>query len=528
MVRVQNITLQINEKEDVIKRKLSKKLGIFEKEIKDYRIIKKAIDARKKDQIKWVYTIDVTTDKEKWLIEKKRAVLSPSSEYVYVKTGEENLKHRPVVVGSGPCGMFAALMLAQMGYKPIVLERGADVDNRVKAVDRFWKHAELDVRSNVQFGEGGAGTFSDGKLTTQIKNNRCHKVLEELAKAGAPEDIVYKNKPHIGTDILRDVVKNIRYEIEKLGGEYRFETCVTDLIIENNKLIGVEVNGAETISTEICIMAIGHSARDTFDIIHKRNLNIMQKPFAMGMRIEHLQKWIDKDQYGDEQLNEVLGAADYKLVHHCQNGRTVYSFCMCPGGVVVASASEAESVVTNGMSEYKRDGENANSAILVNIKPEDFGSTHPLAGVELQRKFEKLAYDIGGKNYNAPCQRVEDFLNNKVTTNAGCVKPTYTPGVTWCNLRESLPVFMGDAIEEALLNFSKKIKHFNEPDALLVGFETRSSSPIRIDRTATYESNISGIYPAGEGAGYAGGITSAAVDGIEVAEAIARKYKPFN
>ena len=525
MIRVENITLAIEESETLLLKKVAKKLKVKPEQIKNYKIFKKAIDARKKQAIKWVYTIDVETTKDTWLIEKGYAQASPDMSYHYPKVGDKPLKYRPVVVGAGPCGMFAALILAQMGYKPIIIERGGQVEKRVEDVKRFWEDRKLDTMSNVQFGEGGAGTFSDGKLTTQIKNVRCHKVLHELAKAGAPESITYKNKPHIGTDILRDVVKTIREEIIGLGGEYRFDTCVTDMKIEKGKLVALELNKSEWLDTEVCILAIGHSARDTFEMIHKHEVAIEPKPFAMGMRIEHLQEWINEAQYGSDEATEILGAAEYKMVHHCENGRAVYSFCMCPGGYVVASASEEESVVTNGMSEYKRDGKNANSALLVNIKPEDFGSTHPLAGVSLQRTFEKLAYTLGGEDYNAPVQCVGDFLANQPTTMLGCVKPTYEPNVKGANLREALPSFMTEAIIEALGAFDKKIKGFAHPEALLTGFETRSSSPIRIKRNSVYEANIEGLYPAGEGAGYAGGITSAAVDGIEVAEVIINKYK---
>lgn len=525
MIRVQDIVLTLDEKEENLPQKIAKKLGISPQAIESYRIFKKAIDARKKDQIKWVYTVDIKTQKESLLLQKKKATPTPDLNYYYPEKGTQKMQYPPVIVGSGPCGMFAGLILAQMGYRPIIIERGADVDTRVEDVRRFWEEGIFKPGSNVQFGEGGAGTFSDGKLTTQIKNVRCHKVLQELVRFGGPEEIAYKNKPHIGTDILRDVVKNIRQEIERLGGTYRFHTCLTDLVIEEGALKGIEVNGEEFIAADVCILALGHSARDTFEALNKHGVMIEQKPFAMGLRIEHLQEWINKGQYGEKYWDEPsLGAAEYKLVHHASNGRAVYTFCMCPGGYVVASASEEAMVVTNGMSEHARDGANANSAVLVNIKPEDFGSTHPLAGMHLQRELEKLAYDLGNKTYKAPCQRVEDFLANTPSKASGCVQPTYTPGVVWCNLRGAMPDFMGEAIAEALDVFGRKIKHFNHPDALVTGFETRSSSPIRIKRNDGYESNIKGLYPAGEGAGYAGGITSAAVDGIEVAEAIIRTF----
>lgn len=526
MIRVQDITLTLEEDESLLQEKIAKKLRIMPKDIKSYRIFKKAIDARKKNAIKIVYTVDIETTKEAQLLQKNPGLKAPDLTYHYPEMGDQEMKHRPVVVGSGPCGMFAALILAQRGYKPIVLERGKAVEQRVEDIEAFWKDGKFSPESNVQFGEGGAGTFSDGKLTTQIKNVRCHKVLQEFARFGAPEEICYKNKPHIGTDVLRSVVKNIRHEIERLGGTYLFESKLTGLKIEDNKLKQVQINDQEWLDADVCILALGHSARDTFNMLYEHEVHMIQKPFAMGMRIEHLQEWINKSQYGREHYDhEKLGAAEYKLVHHASNGRAVYTFCMCPGGYVVASASEEGMVVTNGMSEYARDAVNANSAVLVNISPKDFGSEHPLAGVALQRELEVLAYELGNKTYKAPVQTVGDFLKGETTTQIGVVKPSYEPGVVYANMRKALPDFMGDAIAEALGEFGKKIKHFDHEEALLTGFETRSSSPIRMPRNEAYEANIKGLYPAGEGAGYAGGITSAGVDGIEVAEAIIKVYK---
>lgn len=525
MIRIQNITLGLNESEDKLKAKLSKTLRLSMSDIKSMTIFKKALDARKKDAIKWVYTVDLETTKDDFFLSKNIGIPAPDMTYYYPEKGTQTLKHRPVIVGAGPCGMFAALILAQMGYKPIIVERGGAVEQRTQDVQDFWKKGKLNPNSNVQFGEGGAGTFSDGKLTTQIKNKRCHKVLQELADAGAPQEIRYNSKPHIGTDILQVVVKNIRKQIEDLGGTYRFNTCVTNIKVEDNKLKAIELNHNEWLDTDVCVMALGHSARDTFKMLYENKLMVEQKPFAMGMRIEHLQDWMNTAQYGEKYNPELLGAADYKLVHHCSNGRAVYSFCMCPGGYVVASASEPEMVVTNGMSEYKRDADNANSAILINISPADFGSQHPLAGMEFQRELERLAYTLGGNNYHAPCQTVGDYLDNVTTTEYGVVKPSYEPGTVGANLREALPDFMSEAVAEALVAFGRKIKGFDHKEALLTGFETRSSSPIRMNRDGSYESNIEGLYPAGEGAGYAGGITSAAVDGIEVAEAIISRYK---
>ncbi|MHC1750152.1 MAG: NAD(P)/FAD-dependent oxidoreductase [Cellulosilyticaceae bacterium] len=525
MIRVQDIKLTLDENEEDLKLKIAKKLKIKTVDIVSYTIFKEAVDARKKDSIYRVYTVDVTTRNDDLILKKWPTMLAPVMTYAYVDKGEQTLCHRPVVVGTGPCGIFAALILAQMGYCPIILERGKKVDERVKDVEAFWNTGTFNKTSNVQFGEGGAGTFSDGKLTTQIKNKRCHKVLEEFVAAGAPEQILYKNKPHVGTDILRDVVVNMRKTIEGLGGEFRFSSQVTDLKIENNILKAVQVNNDYWLETEVCVLAIGHSARDTFVMLNEERVYMQQKPFSIGMRIEHLQEWMNKAQYGEMANHPNLGAAEYKLVHHCENGRTVYSFCMCPGGYVIASSSEEGMLVTNGMSEHKRDGKNANSAILVNVGPEDYESDDPLAGMALQRKFEKLAYELGGQTYRAPAQKLGDFFKNIPSKEAGNVKPTYAPGVEWTNIREVLPKFMTQALDEALVAFGRKIKRFDDGEAIFTGFETRSSSPVRIARDHLYQSNVRGLYPAGEGAGYAGGITSAAVDGIEVAEAIAKQYK---
>ncbi len=526
MIRVQDIKLSLEEDQKQLALKVAKKLKIKPVDLLSYTIFKEAIDARKKDDIKLVYTLDVETTKDELLLEKYPNLKRPDPAYVCPPLGEGIMEHAPVVVGSGPCGLFAALILAQQGFKPIVIERGKCVEERVKDVEAFWENGTFDVKSNVQFGEGGAGTFSDGKLTTQIKNKRCHKVLEEMVLAGAPEENLYKNKPHVGTDILRGVVRNIRQQIIALGGTFRFESQVTDLEIREEALKAVIVNGHERIETEHCILAIGHSARDTFEMLAARKVYMEQKPFSMGMRVEHLQEWINEAQYGEKYAHhDKLGAAEYKLVHHCENGRTVYSFCMCPGGYVIASASEEGRLVTNGMSEHKRDAQNANSAILVNVGPEDFKGSDPLAGMYMQREFEELAFKMGGSNYKAPIQRLGDFFKNEPSTNFGIVKPSYEPGVTLANIREALPTFMSEAIDEAMHAFGKKIKNFDHKDALFTGFETRSSSPIRMPRNEAYESNIKGLYPAGEGAGYAGGISSAAVDGIQIAEAIVTKYK---
>ncbi len=525
MIRVQDIKLTLDEDKNKLVEKIAKKLRVKPGDISGYKIFKEAVDARKKEAIKLVYTVDIESAKEQEILAKFPELRGPDISYKMPEKGHKLLKARPIVVGSGPCGLFAALVLAQAGFRPLVVERGKDVDRRAEDVERFWKEGLFVPSSNVQFGEGGAGTFSDGKLTTQIKNIRSHKVLQELVNAGAPADILYKNKPHVGTDILRDVIKNIRQTIISLGGEFRFEHQVTRLFIENSNVTGVEINHSEHIQTEVCILAIGHSARDTFEMLYETQMAMEQKPFSMGMRIEHLQEWINEAQYGMAKEHPRLGAADYKLVHHAQNGRTVYSFCMCPGGYVIASASEEGRVVTNGMSEHKRDAENANSAILVNVGPKDYPNGHPLAGMVMQRDLEALAYTIGGGNYCAPAQLVGDFLNNSASYQAGIVKPTYTPGVKFTNIRRDLPEFMAEAIDEGIRAFGQKIKYFDHPEAVFTGFETRTSSPVRLLRDQTYQSNLRGIYPSGEGAGYAGGIISAAVDGIEVAEAVIKAYR---
>lgn len=527
MLRVPGIKLTIDEDEKRIKHKVIQKLRIKPNELLSHRIYKKSIDARRKDAINFMYTVDVEVKDEQSILNRTQNIQvakAPEYAYAYAKSGNERLSHRPVVVGSGPCGLFAALILAQRGYNPIVLERGKKVDQRAVDVELFWEKGILNPNSNVQFGEGGAGTFSDGKLTTQIKNTRCRKVLEEFVEAGATEDILYKQKPHVGTDILRDVVKNMRNSIIDLGGEFRFETTVTDFIIEEETIKGVELNDAEVMPADVVILAIGHSARDTFEMIYKNQVEIIQKSFSIGVRIEHPQKLINQSQYGKFANHPRIGVAEYKLSHRAKNGRGVYTFCMCPGGRVIGSSSEEGGIVTNGMSEYKRDQENANSAILVNIGPNDYGSSHPLAGMYLQREYEQRAFRLVGETYNAPAQLVGDFIKGVPSTGPGRIEPSYFPKVTWTNLAQCLPSFAVTAMQEAIVVFNRKIKGFGNPEAVMTGIETRSSSPIRIQRNQQHESNIRGLYPAGEGAGYAGGITSAAVDGIEVAETIISRY----
>lgn len=523
MLRIPNIKLAIKEDRMALKKEILNRLNIREESLISYKVVKQSIDARKKNDICFVYTVDAEiVDEQKVLrgIKNKSIIVAPDGSYEYVTKGAKNIDIRPVIVGTGPAGLFAGLILAQMGYKPILLERGKAVKQRAEDVEIFWNTGKLNTESNVQFGEGGAGTFSDGKLNTLTKDPRGGKVLEEFVTAGAPRDILYMNKPHIGTDILRNVVVNIRNTIISLGGEVHFESKLTDMVIEDGELKGIIVNDGETIETNTLLLAVGHSARDTFEMLYGKGIVINQKAFSIGVRIEHPQELIDKSQYGNFAGNSKLGAADYKLSGHFNNGRSAYTFCMCPGGEVVAAASEENRLVTNGMSYHQREQENANSALLVNVTPEDFDSEHPLAGLEFQRKWEGLAFEAGGGDYRAPAQLVGDFLKDTPSLGFRTVKPSYTPGIELTDLRRCLPDYVTDTIKKALPEFNKRIKGFAHPDSIMTGVETRSSSPIRIERDENYESNIKGIYPIGEGAGYAGGIISAAVDGIRVAEEI--------
>lgn len=527
MLRVSNIKISIDEDPSIIEKLVLKKLKIKSSDLVKYYIYKESIDARK-GNISFVYTVDVQVKNEDKVLNKhvKDVVKIKELKYEGVESGTEKLDKRPVIIGSGPAGLFAGLVLAQRGYKPLLLERGLDVDKRSEDIDLFWKERKFKNNSNVQFGEGGAGTFSDGKLTTRIKDIRCRKVLEELVNFGSPEEILYSHKPHVGTDILKGVVRNIRNEIIRLGGEVRFDSKVTDICRVDNGIESITINDNEVIETNIVILAIGHSARDTYEMLHERGVHIIQKPFAIGARIEHPQELINKSQYKDFHNHPRLGAADYRLIEHTSNGRTAYTFCMCPGGSVIASASNEGQVVTNGMSEHARDKDNANSAFLVNVVPGDFGSDHPLAGMYFQEKYERLAYELGGQNYNAPVQLVGDFLNDRISTKIGSVKPSYEPGYTFVDLRECLPQFVTETMKEALSGFDRKIKGFAMDDAVLTGVETRSSAPIRIvrDEETLESTNTRNLYPCGEGAGYAGGIVTAAVDGIKCAEKIIGKY----
>ena len=519
MIRLRDIPLPPEHNAHQLQFEAAQMLHISVSKIRHLRIVRRSVDARKKPDIKIIYTIDVAVDgSEKRILKQsgcKRAIIAPAAYYKAAKNVPAPEK-RPVVVGFGPAGMFAALVLAIAGWKPLVLERGEDAASRHEKVQKFFETGVLDTRSNVQFGEGGAGTFSDGKLNTGVNNPRISWILEQFVKAGAREDILYDAKPHVGTDVLLTVVQNIRQRIISLGGEVRFNTQVTGLVTENGKLTGLKTETGEVISCETCVLAIGHSARDTFEMLDQTGIPMEPKPFAMGVRIEHKQTTVDESQYG--MVSPVLPPADYKLVQHLDNA-TVYTFCMCPGGHVVAAASEEGRIVTNGMSYADRDGENANAALLVTVNPTDFPYEGTLGGVRWQREIEEKAYRVSG-SYHAPAQLVGDFLAGRASTGAGAVQPTYRPGVTWCDLHDVLPERITASIAEALPQLDEKLKDFAAPDAVMTAPETRSSSPVRILRDDTRQSSLQGLYPTGEGAGYAGGIMSAAIDGMMTAEAI--------
>ncbi|HQT00918.1 MAG: hypothetical protein B7Y26_06770 [Hydrogenophilales bacterium 16-64-46] len=534
MLRLTELKLPLDHPPDALRAAILARLAIRDDDLLGVSIFKRSYDARKKHALLMVYAVDVEVRDEPALLKKCRndAQLKPTPDMAYRFVGQAPVSpgERPLVVGFGPCGIFAALLLAQMGFKPIVLERGKAVRERTKDTWGLWRKHVLDPESNVQFGEGGAGTFSDGKLYSQIKDPRHlgRKVLTEFVKAGAPEEILYVSKPHIGTFRLVGMVEAMRREIEALGGEIRFQQRVTDVLIEddatgNRHIAGVQLASGETLASRHVVLALGHSARDTFEMLHTRGVFMEAKPFSIGFRIEHPQSLIDKSRLGPNAGNPLLGAADYKLVHHAKNGRAVYSFCMCPGGTVVAATSEAGRVVTNGMSQYSRNERNANAGIVVGITPADFPEASVLGGIELQRQLESRAFELGGGNYDAPAQRVGDFLAGRASTQLGSVEPSYQPGVRLTDLAAALPDYAIDAIREALPAFDKQIKGYAMDDAVLTGVETRTSSPLRITRGDDFQSlNVKGLYPAGEGAGYAGGILSAGVDGIKVAEAVAR------
>ncbi len=529
MIRIRDITLPFDHKEEALASRILERLDIAGHQLLDFTIVRKAIDARRKNRIVAVYTVDVGVKNEPELLsmfsQDIRISAGPCMNYRLPTVGNVHSRS-PVVVGSGPCGLFVALMLAQLGFKSVLIERGKEVGSRVKDVRNFWRKGQLDPESNVQFGEGGAGTFSDGKLTTRIKDkyNRSRKVLEEFVRAGAPEEILYQAMPHIGTDNLVKIVKNLRNTIISSGGQVRFGTKLTGIEIKDGKVAGAIVNDSETIETETIVLALGHSARDTFEMLHRLGIPMEAKPFSIGVRIEHPQSLIDKAQHGKFASHRLLGPAEYKLVHHCGNGRSAYTFCMCPGGEVIASSSESGGIVTNGMSRYSRNHLNANSALLVGVTPQDFGSTSPLAGIEFQRKWERKAFETGGNNYFAPVQLVGDFFSGRPSNSLGEVCPSYTPGITPCDLAQCLPGFVVETLRLAIPQMDKKLRGFAKNDAVMTAIESRSSSSIRIVRDETFQSPaIKGLYPAGEGAGYAGGIISTAVDGIKIAEAISSK-----
>lgn len=536
MLRITQLKIDIlywkehKEKQEIalVKEAVLKKLKCKEKDIQSLELVRKSIDARKKQEIKYVYTVDVALDKaqEEKILARTRdnnISLAKKVSYSFVPSGIKKLQERPIVIGSGPAGLFCTLQLALAGYQPILLERGKAVEQRTECVKKFWETNQLEEHCNVQFGEGGAGTFSDGKLNTLVKDvtGRNKKVLEMFVEHGAPAEILYLHKPHIGTDKLRAVVKAIREHIIALGGEVRFESMVTDITIEKEKLKSITINERETLSCQVAVLAIGHSARDTFSLLEQKGVALEQKAFAIGVRIEHPQELINRAQYGEN--DTLLPAADYKLTHQAANGRSVYSFCMCPGGFVVNASSEPGRLVVNGMSNYDRAEQNANSALIVNVTPQDFASTHVLAGVEFQRKWEALAYQVG--KGRVPTQLFGDFSHRKSSHTYGKIKPNIKGDFTFANLWECLPAYVCEALVDGIFAFDKKIQGYAQEEAILSGVETRTSSPIRIRRDDGLESNIKGLYPCGEGAGYAGGITSAAMDGLKVYEAIAGKYK---
>ena len=527
MLRLTQLKLGLDHDAAELRRAVLQRLNLADDELLQLTIVRRGVDARKRGAIAFVYTLDLDLRDEAAVLQRfaqdNQLGPAPDRQDRLVARAPAGQKLRPVVIGSGPCGLFAALVLAQMGFRPLLLERGKSVRERTRDTFAFWRGGELVTESNVQFGEGGAGTFSDGKLYSQIRDpqHRGYKVLTELVKAGAPAEILYLAKPHIGTFRLVTVVENMRASILALGGEIRFQTRVDDLEIEDGQLRAVLLVGGERIAADHVLLAIGHSARDTFAMLAARGVPMEAKPFSVGLRIEHPQALIDKARYGKQAGHPLLGAADYKLVHHAKNGRSVYSFCMCPGGTVVAAASEAGGVVTNGMSQYSRAERNANSGIVVGVTPEDYPGG-PLAGIAYQRRWEAAAFAAGGANYAAPAQRVGDFLKGRPSEALGAVLPSYGPGVRLTDLSSCLPDYAITALREALPAFARTLPGFAMDDALLTGVETRTSSPLRILRGADMQSvGLHGLYPAGEGAGYAGGILSAAVDGLSVAEALA-------
>ena len=524
-IRVSQIKMPLNHKiEDVIAR-ACKKVKVNPSEVAEYEIVKKSIDARKKEQLQYIYSVDlILKGQQKLRVKDKDVTIVEKKEYVSPIPGEMPLQHRPVVIGAGPAGLFCGYLLALHGYQPLILERGKQVEERKEDVEQFWETGVLNTRSNVQFGEGGAGTFSDGKLNTVVKDKfgRNRMVLETFVKFGAPEDILYQNKPHIGTDVLFDVIRNMRQEILALGGTFAFSSCVTDFTIKKERLTGITVNDTEHIACDVTVLATGHSARDTFQTLFEKQVPMEAKPFAVGFRVEHPQQMINENQYHTTDMS-YLPVADYKVTYHAGNGRAVYSFCMCPGGHVVNASSEKDMLAVNGMSYRARDGKNANSAIIVSVTPEDFPGADPMAGIRFQRQLEIRAYELcEGK---IPQQLFTDFEKNRISSGYGTFESCTKGDTAFANLRTILPEHLNQAFCEGMHGFGQKIQGFDRPDAILSGVESRTSSPVRILRNEAGESSIRGLYPCGEGAGYAGGITSAAMDGLKIAEENIQKYK---
>ncbi len=540
MIEIRNLALPLSaggpEAQDALKRAAAKRLGVDELRIASVRLLKRSVDARRKSNVHFVATLGVTLDAatDECETDAVRRIgdgdvrVAATVPLPAIVSRAITPEVRPVVVGTGPAGLFAALVLARAGVRPIVLERGTAVGARIRAIDTFIRDGVLDPESNIQFGEGGAGTFSDGKLTTNTRDPRCRSVLATLVDAGAAEEILWQAKPHIGTDQLTGVVRRLRAEIESLGGEVRFGTRLFDLVLDAedtlHEVVTQSDRGREELGAEALILATGHSARDTFDMLHLRGARLVQKPFSIGVRVEHHQGMVDEAQYGSIAGHPALGAAEYKISRHLPSGRGVYTFCMCPGGWVVAATSEPGAVVTNGMSRFAREGTNANAAFLVSVFPQDFGEDHPLAGVRFQQRWERAAFELGGKDFRAPAQLMGDFLQGVGSSAAGDVEPTYPLGVNWTDLSLCLPDFVVASLREAAPQFDHRMRGFAIRDAVLTGVETRSSSPVRVERDDTLQSNLRGVYPCGEGAGYAGGIMSAAVDGMRCAEAVLARY----